>query len=263
MEGLHLRIASNGEEKPQVQVEQAVEFDDDDDKAKEDGMSGSMTENVYSLLFIADSTSPAFWISLMFVVFQLAMICLVLADMIQPNNSQNPIGAPTNVSSVVRLAGFMSLFLSVALFWDLMDAVDKLIRDRVKLKQQSRQRLKFYFAFTLQLAIGILFLIAIFILVVRSTDVLGMFLNYAAMQFITEVDDIVFKLAALGYVGKCMKKERMRKGKRFQTTSRKETFSSPHHLLLGHNSAFYRVYHHMGDATTWQIRLPTHRSSIR
>ena len=139
MEGLHLRIASNGEGKPQV--EQAVEFDDDDDKAKEDGMSGSMTENVYSLIFIADSTSPAFWISLLFVVFQLAMICLVLADMIQPNNSQNPIGAPTNVSSVVRLAGFMSLFLSVALFWDLMDAVDKLIRDPVALGQQSHREI--------------------------------------------------------------------------------------------------------------------------
>ena len=66
---------------------------------------------------------------------------------------------------------------------------------------------KFYFAFTLQLAIGILFLLAIFILIVQSTEVVGMFLNYAALQFITEVDDIAFKLAALGYVGKSMKKE--------------------------------------------------------
>merc|ERR1712003_58272 len=101
----------------------------DEKKMKEDGISGSMTENVYSLIYIADSTSAAFWISMFFVALQLLMICLVLKDLIQIENAVNPFGAPKNVSTVVRIAGFASLLLSVALFWDLMDAIDKLVRD--------------------------------------------------------------------------------------------------------------------------------------
>ena len=139
MEGIQQRTSSNEEQNPEP--EQAVESQDDEKKMKEDGMSGSMTENVYSLIYIADSTSAAFRISMLCVVFQLTMICLVLADMIQPNNTENPLGVPNNVSSVVRLAGFMSLFLSLALFWDLMDAIDKLVRDRVALEHQIHRRL--------------------------------------------------------------------------------------------------------------------------
>ena len=139
MEDLHQSKSSNEEEKPQA--EQVVELKDYDDETEEDDMSGQMTENAFSLIFITDSNNITFWISMFFVVFQISMLCLVLADMIQPNNSQNPIGAPTNVTSVVRFAGFMSLFLSVALFWDLMDAVDKLIRDPVALGQQSHREI--------------------------------------------------------------------------------------------------------------------------
>ena len=138
MESIHQRKSSNEEQNPEP--EQSVESQDDEKKMKEDSMSGSMTENVYSLIYIADSTSAAFWISMSCVAIQLLMICLVLADMIHTENVVNPFGVPNNVPSVVRIAGFASLLLSVALFWDLMDAIDKLVRDRVKLKQQSRRR---------------------------------------------------------------------------------------------------------------------------
>ena len=55
--------------------------------------------------------------------------------------------------------------------------------------------------------VGFLFLILVFILVVQSTSVVGMFLNFAALGFVIEVDNIAFGLAMKGYVGQTMKKE--------------------------------------------------------
>lgn len=207
MEDLHQSKSSNEEEKPQA--EQVVELKDYDDETEEDDMSGQMTENAFSLIFITDSNHITFWISMFFVVFQISMLCLVLVDMIEPDNIENPLGVPKHVSSVVRIAGFLSLFLSVAIYDDFTDAIDKLVRDPVAVGNESRHKthFKYYLAFTLQLAVGLLFLIAIFILIVRSTDVLTMFLNYAALQFISNVDDIMFAISAKGYVGRVMKKE--------------------------------------------------------
>ena len=93
-----------------------------------DEITDSLTENMFSLIYIAETTGSAFSIAIFFVAFQLTMISLVLADLIEPNNPDNPFNVPNNVSGVVRVAGFMSLTLSVALFWDMMDAIDKLLR---------------------------------------------------------------------------------------------------------------------------------------
>lgn len=46
---------------------------------------------------------------------------------------------------------------------------------------------------------GSLFIITIFTLVVQSTTVVGMFLNFAALEFITTVDDVAFALGKRGY----------------------------------------------------------------
>lgn len=58
---------------------------------------------------------------------------------------------------------------------------------------------KFYLAYTMQFVMGSLFIIAIFTLVVQSTTVVGMFLNFAALEFITGVDDVAFALGKRGY----------------------------------------------------------------
>ena len=138
MEDLHQSKSSNEEEKPQA--EQVVELKDYDDKTEEDDRSGKMTENAFSLIFITDSNNITFWISMLFVVFQVSMLCLVLADMIEPNNKENPFGVPNHVSPVVRVAGFLSLFLSVAIYDDFTDAIDKLVRDPVAVGNESRHK---------------------------------------------------------------------------------------------------------------------------
>lgn len=66
---------------------------------------------------------------------------------------------------------------------------------------------KFYFAFVLQLGVGMLYQVAVFILVITSSKVIDLFLNFAALEFITAVDDIAFALALRGYLTASLKKE--------------------------------------------------------
>eukprot|EP00980_Cylindrotheca_fusiformis_P030556 scaffold25026_cov142-Cylindrotheca_fusiformis.AAC.2 len=64
---------------------------------------------------------------------------------------------------------------------------------------------KFYFAFLLQFGVGLLFQITIFVLVVSASSVIDLFLNFAALEFITVIDEIVFALALKGYFSTSMK----------------------------------------------------------
>jgi hypothetical protein len=65
---------------------------------------------------------------------------------------------------------------------------------------------KFYFAYLLQFCVGVLYQIAIFILVVSSSNVLDLFLNFSALEFINAVDEIAFALALRGYLSDSIRK---------------------------------------------------------
>lgn len=201
---LHLRkLSKDGIET----ATEEKEFYDDDEKQKKE-TTGTLTTNVFSLIYISELKGDVFKVSLCFAIFQITMLCLVLADAINPNDADNPLSVPINASITVRIAAVMSLSLSVACFWDFMDAVEKLLQTPPKAEEYpGATPSKYYLAFILQLVVGFLFLILIFILVVQSTSVVGMFLNFAALGFVIEVDDIAFGLAAKGYVGRNMKKE--------------------------------------------------------
>lgn len=53
---------------------------------------------------------------------------------------------------------------------------------------------------------GALFEIAVFVFIMQSTTILDIFLNFAALEFITSVDEFAFQLAKRGYVSNAVKK---------------------------------------------------------
>ena len=121
---LHERKPSiNGKEKSPEETE----LQNDGEKQKYE-MTGTLQTNTFSLIYITEVNSNAFRISIFFAIFQLVMLCLVLTGQINPYTTKDPLDVPNNVSTVVRTAGFMSLTFSVAYFWDLMDAVEKLLQ---------------------------------------------------------------------------------------------------------------------------------------
>ena len=177
------------------------------ERSQEHQLSRQLTENTFSLIYTLPLNSVAFFGCLLITLFQFCMPLLTLLDQLHLEYPENPFLVPTDVSVTVRLAGFMALIFSVPLYWDLMDSIEKLAGGPPsKSKRFGGATIpKFYFAFSLQFVVGAFFQITIFTLIVQSSTVIGMFLNFAALQFITEVDDIAFALAARGYLGRTMK----------------------------------------------------------
>ena len=60
-------------------------------------------------------------------------------------------------------------------------------------------------SYFIQFLMGALFEVAVFVFIVQSTTILDVFLNFAALEFITSVDEFAFKLAQRGYVSNAVK----------------------------------------------------------
>ncbi|CAJ1934567.1 unnamed protein product [Cylindrotheca closterium] len=175
-----------------------------------DGEYGKqLKNNVFSLIYTTKVSSPSFALAIFFVLFQSGLLILALLDLIEFNDTNNPLRVPTDVSLEVRITSVMCLILAIPLFWDLMDSIERLQQGAppsgLDHAPPGASSAKYYFAFSLQLIVGILYQIAMFILVVTPSSVVEMFLNFAALEFITEVDEIAFALAVRGYLSSTMK----------------------------------------------------------
>ena len=153
-------------------------------------LSATLTQNSYSLIYVGDPKSMAFWYGVTFFVFQTTLPLLALTDLVELKR-ENPLDAPYGVTRVVRTAGFLSLLLAVIYFRDLLDAFERLHEgyDRESALAQSPHAtyFKWLLAFSLQFINGSIFLLTIYILTVQSTSVIGMMLNFAALGFMKTI----------------------------------------------------------------------------
>jgi hypothetical protein len=182
-----------------------------------------LPEDIYSLLTVAPAGSAAFFYSLAVMLFQLIIIMLTLLDLLGTDASMkvdhsNPLRVPPGVNKEVTLAQAFSMILLVASESNFLTALDKMtvqtdhvgVRDAVfRLLGQDIQRKTFQrdlwlckcsVSIILQLIAGIGMLMVGFVMNMQSTSVLGLMLNFAALQFISDIQDIAFWVARDGYV---------------------------------------------------------------
>ncbi|KAL3910486.1 MAG: hypothetical protein SGARI_002101, partial [Bacillariaceae sp.] len=171
-------------------------------------LSASLTPNTYSILFVANPKSLAFFFGLVFFVFQVTLASLALVDLLDTSSTNNVMKVPAGVPTYVRVAGYLSVVLAVPLFTDLLDSVERMHEgyDKVVMQQAPHAtKCKFIMAYSFQFISGALFQVVIFLLIVQSTTVISMLLNFAALSFITEIDDVAFSLAERGYFSMSIK----------------------------------------------------------
>ncbi|KAL3931030.1 MAG: hypothetical protein SGBAC_011499 [Bacillariaceae sp.] len=179
-------------------------------KSEERVVEETMQENIFSLMYIAPVSSGAFWFALLVSLFQTALPFLALLDLIILNDEEgNYLQLPNNVSIQVRVLAAMVLVLAVVQFWDLMEAVEMLQKGPPPSRSDippGARAWKFYMSYTIQMIMGTLFQIAVFVFIMHSTTILDIFLNFAALEFITSVDEFAFAFAKRGYVSNGVKK---------------------------------------------------------
>jgi hypothetical protein len=126
-----------------------------------------------------------------------------MLDIVDTPQSGNPLRLPPMVALTVTIAQGVTIFLIPAFMSDLIEAVLKLqdgYYPEVLEKHPGATYSTWLFSCSCQATAGILLLVTIFILTMQVDSVLSIMLNFAALHFMAEIDDLGFQIAKMGFV---------------------------------------------------------------
>lgn len=164
-------------------------------KGEEDGdedndTERSLSEDIYSLIYTANACSQAFLFALFIFLLQELLLLLILYDLVDLRNydSENPLRLPAGVPMRVNVAQAISVILIVATILedsgDLTSGLFLLIEGyhpTILQKNPHATCLKWFCAGLFQTVAGLSMTVVLFILVMQSTTVIGLALNFAAL----------------------------------------------------------------------------------
>ena len=137
---------------------------------------------------------------------------VILIDITNIHDEKNNyFGFPTNVTSSVRIAEVIALIISGGTEEDTRTALNLLCAGYPNCSFFTKQRIRVSLlnwrsSIFARLSEGILSIFLTFLLVMRSTDVVDLLLNFSAMMFVSVLDDTAFSLSYQGFLGLTCKK---------------------------------------------------------
>jgi len=125
-------------------------------------------------------------------------------------NSDHLFQPPINVSLAVAITQYVSLVVAALTQFDLFTSLEALLvvnyDQSVTEHFPGATKAKWILSNVLRLIVGILDLFAIFLIIAMADNVMNIFKDFAALHFITELDNVAFWLANFGYFGTSVKK---------------------------------------------------------
>ena len=204
----HHRISSTDSENPTA--EPGISID-------EDIFSLMMTSKVYSLGWVLGLCTFA---------FQMTLAVILLMGFFKLSKDSTPFNAPIRVSNDVRLGQFFSVILSLLSQQDIYSAMNSLILlrssspgnkdsgfysllvddrdDKSNLGAGKECTTWFFRALipnVLKMIQDISVLFVALIVIIQSDDLIGLLRDFSALYFLSEIDNIMFTVAAQGYFG--------------------------------------------------------------
>ena len=165
----------------------------------EDEDMEKLEEDVYNMFFLAEVGSQAYWFSLFVWVLKLGLIYIIAYDLYTTNEFP-----PADNPTIVRMTQLLLLPVNVAVQEELVVTFfiyANLKWDKVILEVSPHATSgKYHAANMMRVIDGLSFLFINTTLLLQATGILGMFLNFAALQFLQTIDNIALQLAADGYL---------------------------------------------------------------
>mmetsp|Transcript_19848 Transcript_19848/g.33804 ORF Transcript_19848/g.33804 Transcript_19848/m.33804 type:complete len:668 (-) Transcript_19848:2283-4286(-) len=183
-----------------------VDLNDDDDDAKEDDNDPiTLPESTHTLLFTEPiNSTPFIWSFLIAVV---SILCLVLALLDNPWGEFRD-AIPANVNRAVKIAQYCSVFIALLMEEEIPTALYLLRRIPKQYFNSKFPELnynKFVCSMLLRILSGYLFLLNVLLILVQASNVLDIFYDVLALQFLQQLDDIAFSLARMSVLSRRMK----------------------------------------------------------
>jgi hypothetical protein len=167
-----------------------------------------LEQDVYSFFTFCRWHSKPFLVAFIITFgLQFSLVGILLADVIDPHNEQNPFNVPANIDGAVRIAQILALLIAIISQDDMRFGMEGMIQGMPTIFQGSRSfhrmtRIKWKLSYFVRFSVGIITMIGTFFLVIQADNVFDLFLNFSGIEFISSIDDLAFMLALKGYMGK-------------------------------------------------------------
>ncbi|KAL7519551.1 hypothetical protein ACHAWX_004352 [Stephanocyclus meneghinianus] len=199
----------DGEQKPRIMENTSSikreQGSDYDNKANDEWMT--LPASTHTLLHTEPINSIAFLFSLGIAALSVSCLLLVLANELSKGQKGNLLDVPTSVSSGVRGAQFCGIFVGL-----LME--EEIPQGLILLRAISRNSFhetypelsftRFVFSCILRLLMGNLFLLNLFVTIVQADDVITIFFDILALEFVQHLDDVAFELGRRDMLGRSL-----------------------------------------------------------
>eukprot|EP00984_Skeletonema_dohrnii_P013913 scaffold5828_cov85-Skeletonema_dohrnii-CCMP3373.AAC.3 len=183
-----------------------------------------LPEDTFSFLIYSRGKSCTFFLATFVFLFQIAIYAVLAVDIIDVSKKKNPFKLPVNVETPVRIAEALAIVVAIITQDDVRKAVN-LVRDGcdedLAKAFPGATKAKWILSIALRAIEGLFGLFLTFLLIMRSTTVIDLLLNFLAMEFVSLLDDVVFAMAREGFFGRGhLQKEAMKVSNTFYHVSR-------------------------------------------
>lgn len=175
--------------------ESMMDLEDDTYELPESTYTLLMTEHIASIPFVTGIIAAAF-----------SLMCLVLAFMNEFDNRSdgNPFGMPAGVTPTVRLAQYLGVIIGVIMEEEIpqgLEIIGKGAEQSISGGDRFSMR-RIFLPSLLRMIVGYTFLACLFLTVFQESSVLGVFFDVLALEFLENIDDIIFELSKRGFFGR-------------------------------------------------------------
>jgi len=163
-----------------------------------------LPESTFSLLITEEQCSAAFIFAIFTVLLSMTSLIISLVYVLMLGDEGNPLNLPVNVNPLVRGAQYLGVIIGVLMEDEIPQGLELMAisaRTSFVLNDKYVIHKRVIFSSALRLIIGYMFLIALFVNVVQSDDVLSVFFDVLALQFLESIDDVAFNLGKRGFWG--------------------------------------------------------------
>ena len=211
----------SGASKGEPAVVTAVETNDDtkDDK---DFDPITLPESTHTLLFTEPIHSKAFLFSLGIAALSILCLLLALANKVFTLDRMSEI--PANVGRAVKIAQFASIFVAILMEEEIptgLYLLRRIPKTYFRSKFPNLKYYKFVASCSLRILMGYIFLVSVMLLLMMADNVLDIFFDFIALQFLQQLDDVAFNLARMGVFSKSLRAAT--RNEYFQTELKRQT----------------------------------------
>lgn len=173
-----------------------------------------LSQDTFTLMMLATPFSKQWVFGFLVFTLQTTLLTMVISEQYTSSRGSTPFDVPYKVPPVVHIGQFLAIILSLATQTDLVISIVTFITLWFQRRTYWTQLLKVsenssIFIWLSRVAFpvgcefleGLLVLIATFVIVIQSNSIIELFKDFAAMQLISELDNMSFWLALHGYLG--------------------------------------------------------------